>query len=612
MIKNSFIISGLIRFFMYLKNIFTNSVYYKIFNKIGDFFGKLFSGSGVYAFFTKKIKETNGSFAEKIVNALFGLFYNIFHKPFAKTAEKAKNGLIVGFYRFMLKNWHKIAIRYYGLFGLIFGAVRLAVKRYCGGGADIITLLIFIPSILMMLFDVSLAGFYEGCGIKKLFGMPQLNISLKTEVKNITAVTTAIVCGAFIGLFTAVPYWYLAVAAIAGVSLVLACPQTGVFMIMAFFPILPTMAVAGIAILVMLGMFVKYLGGAEKHIDFDMFDGTVLIMCIAVIYGVVNSYSVRSSIPIAAIYLVFVGSTFVIRRNLKNESFLNAVVTGMIAVSALVCVYGIYQLLSGQAETTWQDTEMFETMSGRICATFDNPNVFGEYLLILMPLTFSKIITANRKQKTAYFAVFALQLVNMILTYSRGCWIGMMFSMAVMLMLTGRKPLSVLALGIFALPFIVPQSVVDRIMSVGNTADTSTSYRVYIWEGTVKMLKDYMISGIGIGTDAFNSVYPRYALNAISAPHSHNLYLHIICEMGIVGVFAVVLLVAGFFKRLANTAKNSKAFRCIAIAVAAAMGGYLIQGMFDNVWYNYRIYMFFFMTIALGGALYDIAKEKKA
>lgn len=611
MIKNSVIISGLIRFFAYVKTVFANSGYYKIFNKIGDFFGRLFSGSGIYAFFTRNIKETGGSLCEKIVNSVFGFFHRVFHKPFAAIAEKAKNGIFVNFYGFMLKNWHKISVRYYGLFGLIFCAVRLAVNRYSGGGADKITAVLAALSVFMMLFDVSLLGFYEGCGLKNLLGFPCPAISPKTEVKHITAVTTAIVCGAVIGIFTAVPCWYLAVAAVIGLSLILVRPQIGVFAIMVFFPILPTMAVAGLAILVMLGMFIKYLGSEKKTIKIDMFDGAIVIMCLAVVYGVCNSYSVRSSIPIAAIYLVFVGSTFVIRRSLRDENFLNAVINSMIAVAALVCVYGIYQLLSGQAETTWQDTEMFESMSGRICATFDNPNVFGEYLLILMPITFSRLLTSENRQKPLYFAAFVLQFVNMILTYSRGCWIGMVFSMAIVLMLTGRKLLSVLMLGVFALPFVIPQSIIDRILSVGNTADTSTSYRVYIWEGTVKMLKDYWLCGIGIGTDAFNSIYPRYALNAISAPHSHNLYLHIICEMGVVGVFAVLSVAVSFFKRLAYTAKNSKSFRRIAAAVAAAMGGYLIQGMFDNVWYNYRIYMFFFMTIALGGALYDIAKEKK-
>ena len=45
---------------------------------------------------------------------------------------------------------------------------------------------------------------------------------------------------------------------------------------------------------------------------------------------------------------------------------------------------------------------------------------------------------------------------------------------------------------------------------------------------------------------------------------------------------------------------------------AARMIGYLAQGMFDNVWYNYRIYFFFFVLLALGAALKDASgKEAK-
>ena len=89
----------------------------------------------------------------------------------------------------------------------------------------------------------------------------------------------------------------------------------------------------------------------------------------------------------------------------------------------------------------------------------------------------------------------------------------------------------------------------------------------------------------------------------------HNLYLHIVCEMGIVGIVSVGGILISFFRRVCTAAKNAKNIRVTAIALATAMAGYLVQGMFDNVWYNYRIYMFFFIVIAIGGAIYDISKE---
>ena len=66
--------------------------------------------------------------------------------------------------------------------------------------------------------------------------------------------------------------------------------------------------------------------------------------------------------------------------------------------------------------------------------------------------------------------------------------------------------------------------IISRFASIGNMADGSTFYRVAIWMGTISMLKDYWLSGIGPGTDAFNMIYPSYSYNTATAQHSHNLF----------------------------------------------------------------------------------------
>ena len=39
------------------------------------------------------------------------------------------------------------------------------------------------------------------------------------------------------------------------------------------------------------------------------------------------------------------------------------------------------------------------------------------------------------------------------------------------------------------LPFI-PQSIYNRILTIGNVKDSSSSYRITIWTGVLKMLKE--------------------------------------------------------------------------------------------------------------------------
>src|SRR5699024_991064 len=85
-------------------------------------------------------------------------------------------------------------------------------------------------------------------------------------------------------------------------------------------------------------------------------------------------------------------------------------------------------------------------------------------------------------------------------------------------------------------PMFLPESIINRFASIGDMGDSSTSYRVYIWMGTLNMLKDFWLSGIGMGSEAFTAVYPFYSYNAVVAPHSHNLFLQILVEAGVVGI----------------------------------------------------------------------------
>lgn len=163
-------------------------------------------------------------------------------------------------------------------------------------------------------------------------------------------------------------------------------------------------------------------------------------------------------------------------------------------------------------------------------------------------------------------------------------------------------------------PMFLPQNVINRLLSVGNMGDTSTSYRVYIWLGTLNMLKDYWLCGIGIGTEAFNRIYPLYSYAGIVAPHSHNLYLQLVTENGIIGLLVFAWLMVVYYKDCISTiiSSNNKMLKALITGLAAGMAGYLVQGMFDNVWYNYRVFLMFFVIIGITASAIGICKSSTA
>ena len=55
--------------------------------------------------------------------------------------------------------------------------------------------------------------------------------------------------------------------------------------------------------------------------------------------------------------------------------------------------------------------------------------------------------------------------------------------------------------------------------------------------------------------------------------------------------------------------KSADAVMCIAIC--AGVAGFLVQGVFDYVFYNYRVFMMFWMFLAFGSSLCAASKHEK-
>ena len=176
------------------------------------------------------------------------------------------------------------------------------------------------------------------------------------------------------------------------------------------------------------------------------------------------------------------------------------------------------------------------------------------------------------------------------------------------LVLLDRRFILLGILGLLMLPFILTETIINRFMSIGNMQDSSTSYRVYIYMGTIAMLKDYWLCGIGPGTDAFNQVYPAYAYNSISAPHSHNLFLQVMCDAGICGIFVFIAIIYQYYKAAfaSLTRERNKKNRVLIIAGISAISGFMVQSLFDYTFYNYRVMLLFWIALAFGILFTDI------
>lgn len=396
------------------------------------------------------------------------------------------------------------------------------------------------------------------------------------------------------------------------ISIVLSAPEAGILLVLLCLPFMPTKYLIASIGLILISYFLKLICG-RRVLRFSLVDYTVTAFLAFTVFGGIISID-SSSFEKMLVYVCFMLGYFVVKNTISSPSLVRRCLYSLITSSTVVSLYGLYENFFGSASTVWQDVTVFSEISGRVVSTFENPNVLGEYLILIFPVTLSMMLVAKRaNERFALFFAAGVNALCLVFTWSRGAWLGFILAVVLFFLLSSKHFLTagilLSPLAVLGLSFMIDTSVIRRFTTF---TDSSTSYRLSIWRGTLDMLKDTWWYGIGIGEGAFRAVYPAYALPGIeTAPHSHNLYLQIITETGAISLISFLLFVIILAQCVLTFSKNavSRPNKTIAIGLLCGIIAFLIQGMTDYVWYNYRIFLLFWLLAGLTIAHILAAKQ---
>lgn len=605
-----------------LSKLLSESFFVHILTVIADFFLGAIAKSNFARVFTGygKVEELYAeSFIGRYLKKLFSLTKEK-HRFKAGLAKACENSVILTGLRSGTLGLLQKPMRYYGSGFMYFGlyvSILHIVKylAFIDASFDITYIytgfLCILAGIILMASKKNAA---EAISESRILGvlLAVIDVDVKMlphEASKGTSHASAIAVGTVLGLLSFAVHpliLIVGILALIGVSLILYSPETGMIIIFTTVPFLPTMVLAGLVMLTAFSFFYKAIRG-KRSLKLEFFDILVLCFAVIVLFGGLISLGGRGSLPPALMFVCFMAAYFLAVNLIRSENLLMKCVVRMLAALALVSVYGIYQNFFGTTTAAWLDSTMFTEIGNRVVSTFENPNVLGQYLIIMLPFSILAVFEERGKARLGALGVTALTLVCLVFTWSRGAWLGAMFGILVMLLIYSRHTMKICVAGLFALPlvpFVVPDAILNRFTSIGNLGDSSTMYRVNIWKGTLKLTGDYFIGGIGMGEAAFRKVYPNYSLEAIeAAPHSHNLFLQVLAENGIFGMLFLVILFFFFIKLCADfvTDKSRYDGKCAVICLAGLGGilSVLLQSFTDYVWYNYRFFLFFWLVIAL-------------
>ncbi len=278
-------------------------------------------------------------------------------------------------------------------------------------------------------------------------------------------------------------------------------------------------------------------------------------------------------------------------------------------------VFGFVQRITGvSVDASLTDVNLNPNMPGRVFSTFENPNNYAELLVLSLPLCFAFCLgLKNRPVKVLSFAMLACIFGALLMTYSRSCWVSFALAAAVFIFLYDKRLLPLaLVVGLAAIP-LLPSSILDRILTIGSQNDTSNAYRVYIWDAVLQMIRWDWFTGVGLGPANFKAVYTLYAdPYAITAPHSHMLYLELWVELGLAGVIAFFWMMLDLLRSAVRAAKRTAEpyLRYVLYACVSSFVGIAFSCIAEYIWFYPRVLCAFFLVAGILKATVHICHKR--
>lgn len=385
-------------------------------------------------------------------------------------------------------------------------------------------------------------------------------------------------------------------------------PETGTVLCLLLMAILPAKTLAILLAITLFAFIGKLLIG-KRALHFSMLDMSILALLSVLVFS--TAFGVVGFLPAHLVSLfIFLAIYFLVANLLDTVDWLKRGVFATLAGISLSALIGILEYITGQAGTRWQDAVLFADLPGRVGSTLGNPNMLAAVLTLVLPIALACTLYQNWSSsiRTLSAVAFLSCGISLILTWSRGGWLGALFGLLIFAMLYTRKTwiffFSTLALSPL-LSFLLPDMVIRRLSSIFNLADSSTSYRIQIWKQSLQMIKDHLFGGIGYGEESFVSMADRYPVPGLTAEaHAHSLYLQLTLSCGIFVLLLLLIFELLLARKVLTFHKlhaNSERFPHHTISCAAFSGilGFFVQSFTDHTWYSYRVFCIFWALVGI-------------
>jgi O-antigen ligase len=317
-------------------------------------------------------------------------------------------------------------------------------------------------------------------------------------------------------------------------------------------------------------------------------------------------------LEVASRYVLSAFLFLIVFTAVRTQQHVRWLLWAFVAASTLSGAYG----LVAPPPTTDQD---------RLAGTIGEPNQLAAVLVagVVIALALAVVEKGRPLLRLLLVTAAGLCLLTTFLTLSRAGLIALVVAMIVAVIVAGRWRAQVFAVAALVITtllvffaFIATQHQRDRVSSVGTG---STTGRSDIWTIGWRMVQAHPVDGVGVGQFQTSAVHFLIAPGTIQRSDliidkpkvAHNIYLHVLAEMGVVGLTAFLLII-GFALRCALRAarafqrRGDPAMDLLSRAVFVGLIGILSADFFASEQFSKQLWL----LLGLGPALLAMAQRK--
>ena len=342
-------------------------------------------------------------------------------------------------------------------------------------------------------------------------------------------------------------------------------------------------------------VFLWFVEGVRKNrlcLKMGLLPGLVVLYLLALLLSFPNAIDLQEAVEGVIKWVQMLVAILLIQEAMPPRQ-VRWLIWGLLAGAALQASLGVYQFVFRIGPPNFLLLDRFMRAAG----TFGQPNPFAGYLGLTLPVAvalflhnLNSIVKAtgagdpagHPDQATrgrlkwagplpgavAYGLFAGIIGLGLLASWSRGGWLGAAASISVVLLIHSGRRIGSAALGVAAILLLAGGSLVRFIPAslTGRLADLPTYLGLGMWEVVRQPVTDSNFSVIerlahwiaalrmwemspwfGVGPGNYAAVYPQVRLPRWEDPlgHAHNIYLNVLAENGLIGMFAYVVMWGG-------------------------------------------------------------------